>query len=66
MTHPAPRTVLLQLSEHDRLGTVTIDAETYERFDDEFDQQLDKLVETWKHLAAPNAQRIRRNVSSCK
>lgn len=66
MTHPAPRTVLLQLSEHDRLGTVAIDAETYERFEDEFDQQLDKLVETWKHLAAPNAQRIRRNVPSVK
>jgi hypothetical protein len=62
MTHASPRTVLLQVSENDRLGSVTIEADTFERFEDEFEQRLDKLVETWKHMAAPIAQQIRRNV----
>lgn len=60
MTDPSPRTILLQLSNSDNLGNVTIDAENYERFGDEFDLRLDQLVEAWKHVASPNAQRIRR------
>ena len=64
MTDPSPRTVLLQLSENDRLGTVMIDADTFERFDDEFQDRLDQLVEAWKHVAAPNAQRIRRSAQN--
>jgi len=62
MTDPSPRTVLLQLSENDHLGRINVDAESFERFDDEFGRQLEKLAEAWKHVASPNAQRIRRGV----
>jgi hypothetical protein len=58
MTKPSPQT--LQLNETDTLGPVTIDAAKFEIFEDELDQRLNKLVEAWKHLASPNAQRIRR------
>ena len=57
MTKPSPQT--LQLNETDKLGPITIDAARFEIFEDEFDGRLNTLVETWKHLASPNAQRIR-------
>jgi hypothetical protein len=58
MTKPSPQT--LQLNETDNLGPVTIDTARFEIFEDELDARLNKLVEAWKHLASPNAQRIRR------
>ena len=60
MTDPSPRTVL-QLSENDNLGPVTIDADTFETFQDDFEQRLEKLVDAWKHVASPNAQLSRRS-----
>ena len=60
MIHPSPQTV--QLSEADKLGPVTVDAARFEIFEAELDERLSKLVEAWKHLASPNAQRIRRSV----
>ena len=60
MIHPSPQT--LQLSDTDNLGPLTIDAVRFEIFDAEIDERLNKLVEAWKHLASPNAQRIRRAV----
>jgi len=60
MTDPSPQTLLLQLNETDNLGPVTIGAASFEIFEDELDERLNKLVEAWKHLASPNAQRIRR------
>lgn len=62
MTGPSPRSVLLQLNENDRLGPVAVDAENFERFEVEFEERLSRLVDDWKHMAAPNAQRIRRAV----
>lgn len=60
MIHPSPQT--LQLSEADKLGAITVDAARFDVFDEELDKRLDKLVDAWKHLASPNAQRIRRSV----
>jgi hypothetical protein len=64
MTDPSPRTVLLKLSETDNLGPITVDAENFGTFEEQFEEQLEKLVEAWKHVASPNAQRIRRSVTS--
>ena len=61
MTDPTPRTVL-QLSETDKLGPMNVDAENFEAFEEQFEEQLHKLVDAWKHVASPNAQRIRRSV----
>lgn len=58
MTKPSPQT--LQLSETDNLGPVTIDAANFEIFENELEERLNQLVTAWKHLASPNAQRIRR------
>jgi hypothetical protein len=60
MIHPSPQT--LQLSEADKLGPITVDAARFEIFEGELDERLNKLVDAWKHLASPNAQRIRRSV----
>ena len=60
MIHPSPQS--LQLSDTDRLGPVTVDAARFEVFEEELDERLNQLVEAWKHLASPNAQRIRRTV----
>jgi hypothetical protein len=60
MIHPSPQT--LQLSETDKLGYVTVDAARFEIFEEQLDERLDQLVNQWKHLASPNAQRIRRSV----
>jgi len=60
MIHPSPQT--LQLNETDKLGYLTVDAARFEAFDAELDERLNQLVEKWKHLASPNAQRIRRSV----
>lgn len=57
-----PRTVLLQVGERDQLGVVSADADHFERFDLEWDEKLDQLVDAWKHAASPNAQRIRGNI----
>jgi hypothetical protein len=59
MTKPSPQT--LQLEEADKLGPVTVDAAHFEIFEAELEAGLNKLVEAWKHLASPNAQRIRRS-----
>ena len=63
MTDPAPRIVLLQLSENDALGSLAVDAENFDRFEQEFEGQLGKLIDTWKLVASPNAQNIRRSIS---
>jgi hypothetical protein len=60
MIHPSPQT--LQLSETDKLGYVTVDAVRFDIFEAELEERLHQLVEKWKHLASPNAQRIRRSV----
>ncbi len=60
MLKPIPRTISLQLSENDNLGPITVEVETYERFENSFELRLEQLVEQWKHLAAPNANRIAR------
>jgi hypothetical protein len=62
MTDPSLRTVVLQLNETDQLGPITVDSANFEMFEDELDERLNKLVDAWKHVASPNAQRIRRSV----
>jgi hypothetical protein len=57
MIHPSPQT--LQLNETDKLGYLTVDAARFDTFEQELDECLDQLVEKWKHLASPNAQRTR-------
>jgi hypothetical protein len=59
MVHPSPRTPL-QLSENDPLGLLTVDAANFAAFEDELDERLAKLEKAWKHMAAPNSQRIHR------
>src|ERR1043166_3601502 len=59
MVEPSPRTLLLQLNETDQLGTLTIDATDFDAFEQELELSLERLVETWKHLASPNANRTR-------
>ena len=34
----------------------------FKRFDRQMDRQLRKLIARWQYAAAPNAQRLRRNV----
>jgi hypothetical protein len=60
MIHPSPQT--LQLADADKLGAITVDAVRFDIFEAELEERLSQLVETWKHLASPNAQRSRRSV----
>ena len=45
--------------EHAAFGAV-LESANFEQFDLEMDEALQKLVGRWVHLAAPNADRIRR------
>ena len=45
--------------EHAAFGAV-LESAIFEQFDLEMDEALQKLVGRWVHLAAPNADRMRR------
>ena len=45
--------------ENAAFGSV-LESAVYEQFDLEMDEALQKLVSRWVHLAAPNADRMRR------
>ena len=49
--------------EHAAFGTM-LESAVFEQFDLEMDEALQKLVSRWVHLAAPNADRMRRITAS--
>lgn len=60
MTQPL-QTVNLNLADNDVLGSIPVELESFDRFEEQFDFRIEQLVAKWQHLASPNAGVLRRS-----